>query len=300
VKSSSDDLPKIRARFKAKHLHALREIIANSRGRSFCGPAGLYLEPCEQGGVLIIATDGHALAALRDPDGEVNKPFKVHLPKAFVDRCAPPAPVAVFCEGPDEIELPEWAQPGEVYLYEIAAMLFSQMNHPKFEDLKYAPVLANLPIETGNHWRETDYRVEEPRETFSWRRPLEAAPAPGERFYLQPSVFATFQPIFEQACRDADKPLALALEPRENMVIRVFIDGFPDFVGVVIGMTPFTPPPLPLFAAEPAKTPREQGESDAAISAAMASDPDWQNENPDLSTAEVVDPSAEEASGRDD
>jgi hypothetical protein len=35
---------------------------------------------------------------------------------------------------------------------------------------------------------------------------------------------------------------------------------------------------------------REPDESDAAISAAMASDPDWRDENPDLSAAEVVDP----------
>jgi hypothetical protein len=260
VKSSSDDLPKIRARFKAKYLHALREILVSASERRFFSPAGVYLEPCEQGGVLIIATDGHALAVLRDPDGEVNKPWKVHLPQAFVDRCAPPAPVAVFCEGPDEIELPEWAQPGEVYLYGIAAMLFSQMNHPKFEDLNYAPVLASVPIETGNHWRESDYRVEETRETFQWRRPLDAAPAPGERFYLQPSVLATFQPIFEQARRDAEKPPALALEPRENMVIRVFIDGFADFVGVVMGMTPFEPAPLPPFAAAPKATRKEAEE----------------------------------------
>jgi hypothetical protein len=36
--------------------------------------------------------------------------------------------------------------------------------------------------------------------------------------------------------------------------------------------------------------PREQDESDAAISAAMASDPDWKGEEPDWSAAEVVDP----------
>jgi ProP effector len=36
--------------------------------------------------------------------------------------------------------------------------------------------------------------------------------------------------------------------------------------------------------------PREPDESDAAISAAMASDPDWRHENPDWSAAELVDP----------
>ena len=41
---------------------------------------GVYIEPAKDGGALLVATDGHRLIALRDPEGVCDKPFICAMP----------------------------------------------------------------------------------------------------------------------------------------------------------------------------------------------------------------------------
>lgn len=45
---------------------------------------GVYFEPCATGGVIVVATDGHALCVLHDPEGFASRPAIVGIRKGLV------------------------------------------------------------------------------------------------------------------------------------------------------------------------------------------------------------------------
>lgn len=47
---------------------------------------GIYFEPSPKGGVIVVATDGHTMIVLHDPDGEANRPAIVAVQPSFVSK----------------------------------------------------------------------------------------------------------------------------------------------------------------------------------------------------------------------
>jgi len=50
---------------------------------------GVRIEPCSAGGALLVATDGHRMVVLRDPDAEVNGAATIRPTAFFLEACAP-------------------------------------------------------------------------------------------------------------------------------------------------------------------------------------------------------------------
>lgn len=243
-KSGLDDLPKCHARFKAKHLHALRGILDSARERGFFDQRiGLFVEPAEKG-IFLIATDGWSLGVIHDPDGWANKPFWALLPAVFCARAAPAAPLQVFCEGPAEVELPEWAQPGDVLIMPVCAMIRAQMQHPAEEDPECGYVLASFPIETGNCWREDDFRLKEDAK-ISWRE-LFAGPCGAHgSLCINPRILAAFGPLRELSAEGRNARFSIELHEDAGGPHLVRVNGVSEFVGAFMGQKFVEPDPLP-------------------------------------------------------
>lgn len=67
-------------RFAAAHIFSSHEIT-----RYYLN--GVYVEPHPDGGVIMIATDGHKLGAVLDPDGYADAPSICYAPAALVSAC---------------------------------------------------------------------------------------------------------------------------------------------------------------------------------------------------------------------
>jgi len=50
---------------------------------------GVYVEPCEQGGVLLVATDGHRLIVIRDENGFTPEPVIIQVDKGELKKFKP-------------------------------------------------------------------------------------------------------------------------------------------------------------------------------------------------------------------
>lgn len=246
----------LKARFKAKYLHALRYILDEAEEGSLIRGVGLLIEPAPDGGVLLIATDGGALAVIHDATGHASQPFRALLPRRFRQRCAPAKPLEIFDEGEDTIELPEWAQPGDVYLLEICAVLFPQMNHPDISDAFDGPALANVRAADGGAWKAEEYRLDD-CDLLDWRRPFSEKRADiVPHAYLSPSLFSVFHPFRELGAREHNglqPSLALKFGDGVSPAI-VKVEGLPNFIGAIMPLRAFdVPPGLPDFIRRPAQ-----------------------------------------------
>ena len=65
-------------RVGAPFLAAAALFVSRDKTRPYLG--GVYIELAKGGGPLLVATDGHRLIALRDPDGVCEKPFICAVP----------------------------------------------------------------------------------------------------------------------------------------------------------------------------------------------------------------------------
>lgn len=182
-------------RFQAKHLHALEPIIRSSQRRLSCwSVAGLMVEPIATGGAVLVVTDGGTLAAIFDPNARASRPLRITVPDELFSAVTPPPGVKMYAPGePCTVDLPEWAQPGQVYAYALSAMVFGQMPHPCDEGEDY--ILASIHAEDGNTYAG-GFRIHKEPPTLNWRATL-AKPrtgAPG-RINLYPHILAHFDRI---------------------------------------------------------------------------------------------------------
>lgn len=69
-------------KFAAAHLFASKDKTLRS---CLCG---VYIEPQLAGGVILVATDGHRMAMIRDETGSADTPAICTLPPAFLTQCA--------------------------------------------------------------------------------------------------------------------------------------------------------------------------------------------------------------------
>jgi hypothetical protein len=241
----TEKLTKCHARFKAKYLHAVRRILDRAREMQFLrGTVGLFVEPMPQG-CLLIATNGHAIAIIHDASGFANKPFRMLLPKAFVERAAPPKPLQVFIEGPDEIEWPEWAQPGDVFITPICALIFGAMHHPDVEDLEYAPALANVVVSNGNEWRDDDFRLFEDK-TIPWRKAISQARGAQGRVCIDPDLMSVFAPLADLGGHLSQVgQFSLDFASSDDGPIIVRNRNAPEFYGAIMPLKAFDAEPTP-------------------------------------------------------
>jgi hypothetical protein len=113
----------------------------------------IRIEPCPAGGVLLIASDGHALAVARDPDGSCTGPMSVDIPDDLLEACRPPQRVYLNHEG--EIyapEMPAWMIPGLVLLTEYGGMLFPKSKRAR--GVLWEGSLDKRSLNTYPDWRQ--------------------------------------------------------------------------------------------------------------------------------------------------
>lgn len=51
---------------------------------------GVYVQPCDQGGVLVVATDGHRMVVIHDETGRADKAAIIRLDKEMLRECVAP------------------------------------------------------------------------------------------------------------------------------------------------------------------------------------------------------------------
>lgn len=254
-----NDLPNCHARFKARYLNALRGLLNAAREVAFSQPsAGLFIEPAAKG-CFLIASTGKTMGVIHDADGFANKPFRALLPKEFCWRCAPPAPVQMFLEGPYELPLPEWAQPGDVDIFPVCALLMPQMDHPSVEDKGYAPALANARIETSNHWREDDFRLFEGA-TLPWRKIFDRESGARDTLNIDPRYVALFQSLEEVDPNGYAWGFQMDFPARDDQAVIIRAREMPEFIGAVMPQKACEYPPLPDWIAI---EPKAEEEADA-------------------------------------
>lgn len=236
-------LPDISARFRAEYLHALEPILKTVDP---CWDGiGLIIEPAETG-VLVVATNGRTLGVFHDVTGQANRPFRAILPRSFRKRCAPATIEKMFEAGPADWLLPEWAQPGCVCLTPFGAMLMAKMPAP---DQRFGMVLESVPLTTGNHWRETDYRVETGK-IVDWRKPIETfAPAPMPHLFFDPVVYAEFRGVVRMARNREGTPHVILTPGGTGKTMLVQVPTLPHFIGAVMPQPACDVPDVPGFIA---------------------------------------------------
>lgn len=113
----------------------------------------IRVEPCREGGVLLIATDGRAMGVARDPDGRCSAPMTVYLPPDMVAACEPPKAMELFDEGDVySPQMPAWMVPKTAFLSTAGCFICHSSGETK-------GVLYQRIADTGNVHRESDYRL---------------------------------------------------------------------------------------------------------------------------------------------
>jgi hypothetical protein len=222
------------ALFKAEYLHALEPMIRRSQAL-WDRPTvrGLIIEPCAAGGVLLVSTDGVCLTAIRDPDGRASERARVYIPDRIFAAVAPPAGVPMWSEGESWNEpLPEWAQPGQVYLWQLAAFVLPKMHRPG-DDGEDHPLLGQASLEEGNV-HSGGYRVFHDENPLPWRKVF-AKYAPAETGFvgLDRDVLGIFSRVADLFAENGSYGLLITMgEP--GGALRVQVKNAPDFVGLVM------------------------------------------------------------------
>lgn len=233
------------ATFNAAHLHALEPIIRSAQSNiRFWKTSGLIIEPVEAGGAILIATDGHAFAAIFDPDARASRAMRLTIPESTFVTAAPPKPVPMWNEGENyEIDLPEWAQPGIVWAWGLSINVIAKMHLPG-ENPEHAPMLGSEGAERGNTYAG-GYRLHPEPPTLNWRGLLGRKREPSDGSVpVIPEVLGRlerFSPLF-------GAPLRLDLGGLTQPIIVTAV-GVENFVGMVMPCnSPLTGDPIPAWA----------------------------------------------------
>jgi hypothetical protein len=71
----------------SKYVPILAEFMGKNDIRYYLN--GIYVEPHPQGGIVLIATDGHAMVLIHDVEGKSNGSYINALPASIVSACTP-------------------------------------------------------------------------------------------------------------------------------------------------------------------------------------------------------------------
>lgn len=120
------------ARVSASVLHRLAPFLAKHEECFFRRHGGQNLwgwrvEPCVQGGVIVIATNGVVIGVMRDREGAASEPVTIMASKGLLKAVKPPKKVRVFYPGDwDEVDLPADFQPGDVVAMAMFVAVYDQ------------------------------------------------------------------------------------------------------------------------------------------------------------------------------
>jgi len=246
--SDTPDKPswdRARATFSAAYLHALEPIIRASQTDIVSwSTSGLIIEPVESGGVILVATDGRAFAAVFDPDAHASRAMRLTIPDSTFVAATPPKPIPMWSEGENlEIEQPEWAQPGIIWAWGLSICVIPKMHLPG-ESPEHSPMLGSESLELGNTYAG-GYRLHPEPPKLNWRGLLgrERSPSDG-RVAVIPEVLGRldrFSPLF-------NAPLRLDLGgPMQPIIVTAV--GVENFVGMVMPCnSPLPGEPIPAWA----------------------------------------------------
>ena len=116
-------------RVRARHFAAAYLFASTEQTRYYL--CGVLVEPHPDGGVLLVATDGHRMVAIRDDEGETNGTWICAAPREILALCRKPAKRFEFAPGhihfvdtityvtavsfcPDADKEQEWADPSKI------------------------------------------------------------------------------------------------------------------------------------------------------------------------------------------
>lgn len=229
----------------ASVLHRLTPLLAK-RSNSFLGGGrhlwGWRVEPCAEGGVLVIATNGTAAGVIHDPEGRATKPATILATKGLRKAVAPPPLRRVFYPGDyDDIALPDDFQPGNVYAHSLFVCIYDKASAAASEDADPGDEHYSLYTESaeeGSIW-SGGYRLVP--EYVDWRRMFNGwtcgATTPSNQ-RLSADLFAAFRNISRE-------PLDLAMPESENSPVMIRCKAQPDFVGMIMRGRMSLDPPEP-------------------------------------------------------
>lgn len=216
---------------------------------------GIFIEPAEQG-VIIVATNGHALCAFHDVEGQATGPVRFLLPPRIVDACRKPVMQTLYDANRDDwcAKPPAWMMPGQLYLHTVACYVYpaEQPTHLEGWSAEMGAHFASAMIETGNVWRETDYRVLGDKH-FNWRKAFEGA---REHATAPISLNVKTQSLFAGLADIADDGELLTYEvgaPNEAVIVRS--KKVPEFIGAIMPTRVICDEPLPEWVKAPLPTP---------------------------------------------
>jgi hypothetical protein len=246
------------ARFRADILWALEPFVTHARNdpsmRMLDG--AIFVEPCAEGGAMIIGCSGPAMAVFRDSAGVCSTPMTLDLPDALFAACAPRAPIAMnFCGDQYSVPLPEWTEAGDVYAYHAGVHLTPKMRAPGWaeEENDFQPCLFSETEHGNGHTVGQHYRWQDGIRV-SWRKPLQSgivAEAPHD-IVADPAI----QGLFVRSIEIATKSLGnfpavhhrqLAGKDDAPGPILLLLTGFPDFCGTYMPQHTEARPSVPTW-----------------------------------------------------
>ena len=252
TKAILDSYEKAKASFQARYLYALEPLIRASQGDVMrLGTSGLIVEPVETGGAVLVTTDGHFLAAIFDDAARATRPMRMTISDYLFDAVKPPPGVKFFDQGNTfEMPMPEWAQPGEVYAWGLAAYVLGLMPHPSFET-EDGGILASISAEKGNVYAG-GYRIHRDPPTLPWRRIFAGERRPtASRLNVYPQVLARFDRI-ERLFREGVEVVVAG----DQQPLILTVPGHPEFIGAIMpNSVPIEAPDLSSWIAAASKEP---------------------------------------------
>lgn len=244
--------------FSARHLQCLQPFVEWQRdsGTLTYIDGNLFVEPAAAGGVHITAVTHSALAVIHDPDGYVARACVVDIPAGAFAAAHAPEPVAMTFEGVSyRYELPEWAQPGTVYIYEAGMHITPKMRPPQSAEASsdFYPALFSQGASHREHVVGRDFSMRD-RAAPAWRELLtkaQAAPvyAGHQPVAISPALVALFEEV-HMRLGESDDGLPrfwfrVAGTSEDPAPIIVTMERHPEFLGLIMPMSFADAAPIP-------------------------------------------------------
>lgn len=243
--------------FQAKYLHPLHSFVKYGREvfQNHHAYSSIFLYPAEIGGVYIVVATGHATAIIHDPEGKADEVLKLDIPDdAFTAAKGPQVqPLTLWWEE-YEVTLPEWLQPGMVYVYSPGMHIAPKMRNPAWagEDKHFYPAIYSVGSDDTRFVRGMHFRVTTGC-TLEWRTLLETAasaePQKASELFFNPTVPALFNPLIDLLTKDHPSAVPISkqrIAPKSDATMFILqLTNCPEFVGVWMGMKPGEAPELP-------------------------------------------------------
>lgn len=213
----------------------------------------LFVEPCVEGGVMVVAVSGNAMAVVRDPNGFATGAAVLALPSALFAACQPPEPIRqTYCGEVFELSPPEWMQPGRFYASSAGIFLQPRMRAPAFADHpdpEFHPTLFDA-VECGRFHRVgLDYKFNA-GVAVDWRKVVSMAMESGTGeadLIASPVVIGLFSRLNDGLRRPDGVGGRVFHRQRKSGAIVVQFEGTNDALGLYMRQTLSEAPAWPTW-----------------------------------------------------